>query len=277
MPALEEDDEEFRKRFRDFLAEHHPGRPPREGDAKLAWTREWLAFLYDSGFAGPSWPAEFGGMDLSFSKQVIYHEEYARSHAPRPLGTGLGIVAPTIIKYGTPDQKKRWLKPMLRGEKIWVQGYSEPGAGSDLPSLTTSARREGEVYIVNGQKVWTTQGSSGDIIFALVRTGTRESRQAGISYLIIDAHAPGVDVRPLRDLTGGHAFSEVFFNDVRVPIADRIGDENGGWPLVRTSLGHERPTTVGFSTSSSTCFASVVVLLTRWCATSLPGSKSRCA
>ena len=236
----DDSDELFRERLRAFLEENHPGRGPKHPKERIEWQRAWQATMFDHGFAGPSWPAEYGGMDLPFSQQVIYHEEVTRARVPRPLGTGQGIVAPTIVKYGSEDQKRRWLAPMLRGDKIWVQGYSEPGSGSDLPSLTTSARRDGEEYVVNGQKVWTTQGALADVIFALVRTGSRESRQNGITYLVIDAHAPGVEIRPLQDMTGGHAFSEIYFNDVRVPVSDRIGEENEGWPLVRTSLGHER-------------------------------------
>jgi alkylation response protein AidB-like acyl-CoA dehydrogenase len=235
-----EPDDAFRARLREFFTAHHPGRPPKDPRERLAWTKTWLATLFDRGYAGPGWPAEFGGMDLSFARQVIYHEEFARARLPGPLGTGLGIAAPTIIKYGTPEQRQRWLAPMLRGDTIWAQGYSEPEAGSDLPSLRTTAVREGAEYIVNGQKVWTSHAAGADIFFTLVRTGTRESRQNGITYLVIDAHAPGVQVRPLRDLTGGHPFAEVFFDDVRVPAGNRIGEENGGWPLARTSLGHER-------------------------------------
>jgi alkylation response protein AidB-like acyl-CoA dehydrogenase len=228
-------DEEFRARLRDFLASHHPGRPPKDPRARLAWTKAWLATLFDNGYAGPGWPREFGGMELSFARQVIYHEEVARARVPGPLGTGLGIAAPTIIRYGTQEQKQRWLAPMLRGDTVWAQGYSEPEAGSDLPSLRTTARREGEDYVVNGQKVWTSHAADADIFFALVRTGTRESRQKGITYLVIDARAPGVQVRPLRDLTGGHLFAEVFFDDVRVPAQMRIGEENDGWRLARTN------------------------------------------
>jgi alkylation response protein AidB-like acyl-CoA dehydrogenase len=235
-----ETDEEFRARLRSFLADHHPGRPPKDADERLAWNKAWLATLFDHAYAGPSWPREYGGMALPFARQVIYQEELARARVPGPLGTGLGIVAPTIIKFGTPEQKLRWLAPMLRGDKVWAQGYSEPDAGSDLPSLRTTARREGDHYVVNGQKVWTSHGPIADILFTLVRTGTQESRQRGITYLIIDAQAPGVEIRPLRDLTGGQLFAEVFFDDVRVPVGDRIGEENEGWPLVRTSLGHER-------------------------------------
>ena len=233
-------DRAFRAGLRQFLAGHHPGRPPKDPRERLAWTKAWLATLFDNGYAGPGWPREFGGMELSFAQQVIYHEEVARARVPGPLGTGVGIAAPTIIRYGTGEQKQRWLAPMLRGDKIWAQGYSEPEAGSDLPSLRTTARRDGGEYIVNGQKVWTSHAADADVFFTLVRTGTQESRQHGITYLVIDAHAPGVQVRPLRDLTGGHLFAEVFFDDVRVPVGDRIGEENDGWRLARTSLGHER-------------------------------------
>ncbi|MCX5190757.1 acyl-CoA dehydrogenase family protein [Streptomyces sp. NBC_00268] len=242
-----ETDERFRSRLRTFLTEHHPGRRPKDPAERLAWQKNWLRTLYDAGYAGPSWPREYGGMDLPFARQVGYQEEYARARVPGPLGTGLGIAAPTLIRYGTPEQKERFLRPMLRGDKVWAQGYSEPEAGSDLPALRTTARREGggpddpgAEYVVNGQKVWNSSADIADILFTLVRTGPPDSRQDGISYLLIDAHAPGVTVRPLRDLTGDAHFCEIFFDDVRVPVADRIGAENGGWPLVRTSLGHER-------------------------------------
>ncbi|MEW1826803.1 acyl-CoA dehydrogenase family protein [Streptomyces sp. NPDC088196] len=236
----DETDEQFRARLRAFLTEQHPGRRPKDPVERIAWQKKWLATLYDSGYAGPSWPRAYGGMDLSFARQVIYQEEYARARVPGPLGTGLGIAAPTLIKYGTPEQKEHHLRPMLRGDMVWAQGYSEPEAGSDLPALRTTARREGAEYVVNGQKVWNSSADIADIVFALVRTGPPDSRQDGISYLLIDAHAPGVTVRPLRDLTGDAHFCEIFLDDVRVPVANRIGEENGGWPLVRTSLGHER-------------------------------------
>ncbi|MEV7981791.1 acyl-CoA dehydrogenase family protein [Streptomyces sp. NPDC086519] len=242
-----ETDEQFRARLRAFLTEHHPGRRPEDRAERLAWHKRWLATLYDAGYAGPSWPRAYGGMDLPFTRQVVYQEEYARARVPGPLGTGLGIAAPTLVTYGTPEQKERFLRPMLRGDTVWAQGYSEPEAGSDLPALRTTARREGggpddpaAEYVVNGQKVWNSSADIADILFTLVRTGPPGSRQDGISYLLIDAHAPGVTVRPLRDLTGDAHFCEIFLDDVRVPVANRVGAENGGWPLVRTSLGHER-------------------------------------
>jgi alkylation response protein AidB-like acyl-CoA dehydrogenase len=239
QPAVETDDE-FRARLREWLTSHHPGRAPRDPAERLAWQKAWLAAIFDAGLAGPSWPREWGGMDLPFAQQVVYQEEIARARVPGHLGTGVGIAAPTIIKYGSEEQKARFLRPMLRGDSVWAQGYSEPEAGSDLPALRTTARRDGDEYVVNGQKVWNTQAEIADIIFTLVRTGAPESRQNGISYLLVDAHAPGVTVRPLRDLTGGADFAEIFFEDVRVPVANRIGEENDGWKLVRTSLGHER-------------------------------------
>jgi alkylation response protein AidB-like acyl-CoA dehydrogenase len=233
-------DEEFRAELRQFLEANHPGKPPRDKAERLAYQRAWSATLYDNGWAGPSWPRELGGMDLPFARQVVYQEEMARARVPKPAGTGLGIAAPTLIRYGTPEQKVHFLPPMLRGDSVWAQGYSEPEAGSDLPALRTTAVRDGDEYVVNGQKLWSTGAEGADVLFTLVRTGTLASRQDGISYLLIDLHSPGVTVRPLRDLTGGSSFAEVFLDDVRVPVFNRIGEENGGWPLVRTSLGHER-------------------------------------
>lgn len=230
----------FRDQVRAFLDQHGPGKRPRDPAERRAWQKQWMERLCDHGFAAPSWPKQFGGMDLPFELQVVYADEFAQARVPGPLGTGLGIVAPTIIRFGTPDQQERWLRPMLRGDKVWAQGFSEPGAGSDLPSLRTTARREGDHYVVNGQKVWTTKAVGADMLYALVRTGAPESRQDGISYLMIDLHAAGVTVRPLPDITGEAEFAEVFLDDVEVPVGDRLGPENGAWPLVRNSLGHER-------------------------------------
>jgi alkylation response protein AidB-like acyl-CoA dehydrogenase len=234
------EDETFREQLRAFLAEHHPGKPPKGAAERLAFQKAWAAMRFDNGWAGPSWPTEVGGMDLPFSRQVIYQEEMARARVPGHPGTGISMVGPTLIKYGSPEQRARYIKPMLRADEVWAQAFSEPEAGSDLPALRTTARRDGDNYVITGQKVWNTNAEKADMFFALVRTGTQESRQEGISYLLIDAHAPGVTVRPLRDMTGATHFCEIFFVDVVVPVANRVGEENGGWRIARTTLGHER-------------------------------------
>jgi alkylation response protein AidB-like acyl-CoA dehydrogenase len=232
--------DDFREDLRARFARHHPGSPPTAPADRLVWQRAYCATAVDHGLAGPSWPREYGGMDLTFEQQVIYAEEAARARVPRVPGTGVGIAGPTIIRYGTDDQKQRFLRPMLRADVIWAQGYSEPGAGSDLPSLRTTAVRDGDRYVVHGQKVWSSHADIADILFTLVRTGPPDSGREGITYLLIDAHAPGVTIRPLRDMTGATGFCEVFLDGVEVPVEQRIGEENGGWHVARTSLGHER-------------------------------------
>ncbi len=231
--------DEFRCRLQRFLADHHPGPRPKGRAEATAWQKAWSATLVDHGCAGPSWPEAYGGMDLPFALQVVYAEEMGRAHVPGPPGTGVGIAGPTIIRYATEDQKTRWLPPMLRADEVWAQGYSEPDAGSDLPSLRTSAVRRGDVYVLNGEKVWSSVADIADVLFCLVRTGPGE-REKGISYLLVEARSPGIEIRPIRDLTGGADFCSITFTDVEVPVAHRVGAEGGGWPIARTSLGHER-------------------------------------
>jgi alkylation response protein AidB-like acyl-CoA dehydrogenase len=233
-------EDEFREQLRARFAEHQPGKPPPGRAERLAWQRAWCATAVDHGLAAPSWPREYGGMDLSFDEQVVYAEEAARARVPGVPGTGVGIAGPTIIRHGTEEQKQRFLRPMLRADVIWAQGYSEPEAGSDLPALRTTAVRDGDTYVVDGQKVWSSSADIADILFTLVRTGAPDSGRDGITYLLVDAHAPGVTVRPLRDMTGDRGFCEIFLDGVRVPVENRIGDENHGWSITRTSLGHER-------------------------------------
>jgi alkylation response protein AidB-like acyl-CoA dehydrogenase len=232
----------FREEVRAFLQANDPGPAPKDPAARLGWQRQWAALLVDAGFAAPSWPQRWGGMDLSLAEQVIYHEEFAKVRRPVHPGSGIFVVGPTIIKHGSDEQRERFLRAGLRGDIIWVQGFSEPEAGSDLPSLRTRAERVGDEYIVSGQKIWITNARNADWLFALVRTGSQDSRQHGISYLLIDMASPGVTVRPLRDMTGGSSFCEIFLDQVRVPVANRVGEENGGWKIARTSLGHERST-----------------------------------
>jgi alkylation response protein AidB-like acyl-CoA dehydrogenase len=232
----------FRQELRAFLAEHHPGRPPKDHADRLNFERDWAALLADAGWAAPAWPKEWGGMDLPAGLQLVYHEEMARARVPAHPSPNSFIVGPAILQYGTAAQKERFLRPIVRAEELWCQGFSEPGAGSDLAALTTRAVLDGDEYVVTGQKVWTSRATGAHWMFALVRTGPPGSRSDGITYLLIDMTSPGITVRPLRDMTGGAFFAEVFLDDVRVPVSQRVGDENGGWAIARTSLGHERST-----------------------------------
>jgi alkylation response protein AidB-like acyl-CoA dehydrogenase len=236
------DDDDFRGRLRSFLAEHHPGDPPRDRRERLAFDRSWAALMADSGYAGPAWPTEWGGMDLALSQQLIYHDEVARARVPVHPSPHAFMVGPTILAAGTEDQCRRFLRPTLRADILWAQGFSEPDAGSDLAALRTRAERDGDDYVVNGIKVWASRADYSDWLFTLVRTGTPESRQHGISYLLIDLASPGLAVLPLRDMTGGHRFTQITFTDVRVPVQNRVGAEDRGWPIARTTLGHERST-----------------------------------
>jgi alkylation response protein AidB-like acyl-CoA dehydrogenase len=236
-------DGDLRARLRAFLRDHHPGKPPRREDEQFEWRRAWARTLVEHGFAAPSWPRRWYGMALDLPQTVIYHEEMAAARAPGPPHVSVNMVGPTIIQHGTDEQRQRFLLPMLRADEIWCQGFSEPGAGSDLPSLRTRAVRDGDEYIVNGQKVWTTLAHRADWCFCLVRTGNEASRQRGISYLLADMRSPGLEVRPLKTMAGNTHFAELFFTDVRVPVANRVGAENDGWRVTRTTLGHERATT----------------------------------
>ena len=230
---------EWPTRLRDFL-DGHADRPPRGKAERLSWARAFHADLEEARLAAPGWPVEAGGMGLDLAGQIAYHREMTRRRAPKhPCGLSF-IVAPTLIKHGTREQRDRFLRPLLRADELWCQGFSEPGAGSDLTALTTRAVRDGDHYVVTGQKVWTSSADQADWMFALVRTGP--AGPEGISYLLIPMDAEGISVRPLRDISGGAHFAEVFLDEVRVPVANLVGEENGGWAIARTSLGHERAT-----------------------------------
>jgi alkylation response protein AidB-like acyl-CoA dehydrogenase len=239
--TLDDDAELLRQRLRSFLAENHPGKAPKGREERRAWAKAWSRLLAEKGYAGPAWPKAWGGMELSLAEQVAYHEEMTRANVP-PSAGGLRIIGPTILRFGTEEQHERYLPPMVTGDEEWCLGYSEPGAGSDLPSLRTRAVRDGDEYVVNGQKVWTSNSWMSDFMGALVRTGTDASRQHGITYLIIDMKSPGITIRPLKDMAGDVRFSEVFFDDVRVPASNAVGAENAGWKVARTALGYERST-----------------------------------
>src|SRR5215218_1947218 len=196
--------------------------------------------LNAAGLAVPNWPVEWGGQDWSALRRHIWHEEMQRACVPVPLAFNTAMVGPVIATFGSPQQKERFLPPTANLDIWWSQGFSEPDAGSDLASVRTSAVRDGEEYVVNGQKTWTTLGQYGDWIFCLVRTDPDAKKQRGISFLLVDMASPGVTVRPIELIDGGHEVNEVFFDDVRVPAGNLVGEVNRGWDYAKFLLGNER-------------------------------------
>ena len=212
--------------------------------------RRWHRILADKGWIAPSWPQEWGGTGWSVVQRYVFEEACGYAGAPPLVPFGLLMCAPVLLRFGTDVQKQRFLPRIYRGDDFWCQGYSEPGAGSDLASLRTTAERRGEHYVVNGQKTWTTLAHIADWIFCLVRTGaTTERKQEGISFLLIDMTTPGITVRPLILMDGGHEVNEVFFDDVHVPVANRVHEEDKGWTVAKYLLGHERMNTARIGTS----------------------------
>ena len=200
----------------------------------------WQRILNACGWAVTHWPVEWGGQDWTPAQRYIFQEEMALAHAPEGSPFNVNMIGPVIAKFGTQEQKERFLPRIANLDDWWCQGFSEPGAGSDLASLKTSAVRDGQDYVVNGQKIWTTQAQHADWMFALVRTDNTGRKQQGITFLLIDMQTPGITVRPIETIDGGHDANEVFFDDVRVPIANRIGEEGKGWDYAKNLLGNER-------------------------------------
>jgi alkylation response protein AidB-like acyl-CoA dehydrogenase len=208
---------------------------------RLGAIKEWRERVAKKGWIAPSWPAKYGGADMTVADQFVMNEEFAEQGVPSNVGGfGVMMIGPTIIEHGTEEQKQEHLGSILRGETIWCQGYSEPGAGSDLASLQTRGVRDGDDYVINGQKIWTTGAQFADMMYMLVRTDPDAPKHRGITYLLVNMKAPGVTVRPLTTLAGTQAFNEVFFEDVRVPVKNRIGEENRGWYVGTTTLDFER-------------------------------------
>lgn len=238
----------FRTELRSWLEANLPkDRPARRDRTDVDAARAWTRKLFDAGYAGLTWPKEFGGAGAPYTFQAIMLEEFARAEAPDHIGViGLGMAGPTIIAHGTAEQKTAHLSKILSGEEVWCQGFSEPGSGSDLGSLRTRAERDGDDFVVNGQKVWSSFAHIADYCILLVRTDPSAAKHKGITYLLADMRADGVEVRPLRQITGDPEFNEIFFNDVRVPASSVVGDVNGGWQVAMTTLLHERGT-LGFA------------------------------
>jgi alkylation response protein AidB-like acyl-CoA dehydrogenase len=234
------EDEAFRHTVREWFERNRPG-PLETHEEHRAWHRK----LYEAGFIGMGWPKEYGGQSARPMEQAIVGEEMARLGVPGGVnGLGIGFIGPTLIAHGNEEQKRRYVPKILTAEEIWCQLYSEPNAGSDLAGLRTQAVKEafedGDYYVVNGSKVWTSQAHLADFAVLLARTDPSVPKHKGISYFIFDMHAPGVEVRPLTQITGSAEFNEVFFTDVKVPAENLIGTEGQGWELAQTTLGYER-------------------------------------
>lgn len=232
----------FRSEVRTWLEANLPaglrGRTNRPPPAELM---PWYRTLSHKGWVAPHWPQHYGGMGATLNQQIIMAEELARLGAPQLPAQGLNHIGPILIEFGSEAQKAKHLPPIISGDVIWAQGYSEPGAGSDLASLATRATLEGDHFVVRGQKIWTTWGHHSDWMFALVRTDPQaQPRHAGISFLLLDLRSPGVRIRPIRTIAGDDEFSEVFFDDVVVPAENLVGKINDGWRIANALLGHER-------------------------------------
>lgn len=200
----------------------------------------WQRILHAQGWAAPDWPVEYGGTGWNEIQRYIWAEEYARAHAPGLSPMGLKMVAPVIMHYGSPEQKATLLPRILSGDDRWCQGYSEPGSGSDLASLKLRAVRDGDDYVLNGSKIWTTHAHFANRMFCLVRTSTEGRPQTGITFLLLEMNTPGITVSPIHTLAGEHEFNQVFFDDVRVPVSGRLGEENDGWTVAKHLLTFER-------------------------------------
>ena len=214
---------------------------PPSDDERFETLRAWQRRLYEAGWLGVDWPKEVGGQGLTALHQAAVLEELAGAGAPLPVGrTNLDTTGPTLVEWGTPEQKRRYLPKLLSGEEIWCQGFSEPGAGSDLAAVKTRAEREGDEFIVTGQKIWTSQAHRADMIMLLVRTDAAAPRYRNLSLLAVDMRTPGITIRPLRQMTGQAHFNEVFFDQVRVPVSALIGPVHDGWNVSMHTLSGER-------------------------------------
>ena len=239
-------EQQFRDELRAWLQANVP--PPWTGSNNeeekgeyFDFLRNWQKKVYEAGWAGLSWPKEYGGRGAALIEQAIFQEEWARAEAPPLINVlGLGLIGPTIIAVGSEEQKKRYLPKILSAEEIWCQGFSEPNAGSDVASLSTKATLDGDYFVVNGQKIWTSMAQLSDWCLLLVRTDPNAPKHKGITALLVDMHSPGVTVRPLRQMTGDSSFNEVFFDNMRVQVSNVLGEINKGWSTAIATLMNER-------------------------------------
>jgi alkylation response protein AidB-like acyl-CoA dehydrogenase len=243
---LSEPEKAFRDEVRTWLKANVPRKDgTAESDMKsfVESRRVWQKKLYEAGYVGITWPKEYGGRGAGFMQQLIFNDEMIQAQAPEPINViGLGMGGPVVISHGTEEQKKRYLAPLLSGEEIWCQGFSEPNAGSDLSGLQTRAEDKGDHYLVNGQKVWTTLAQVAKWCMLVTRERKEANPRDGLTYLLVDMESPGVEVRPLVQITGDAEFCEIFFKDVRVPKSQVLGDPGNGWAVAMTTLLHERGT-----------------------------------
>ena len=239
-----ESEQTFREEVQNFIRDNIPSTIKAKIDARKKLANEdyiaWHKILYGRGWVAPNWPIEFGGTGWTPLQCHIFDEEIGLAGIPRVMPFGVNMVGPVIMEFGTDAQKEYYLPRILSCEDVWCQGYSEPSSGSDLASLKTRAVRDGDQYVVNGSKIWTTSAHWADLIFCLVRTDTEVKNQEGISFLLINMHDPGIDVRPIITMDGGHEVNQVFFTDVRVPVTNLVGEENKGWTYAKFLLKHER-------------------------------------
>jgi alkylation response protein AidB-like acyl-CoA dehydrogenase len=246
---------EFRAGLRAWIEANLPEdkRGGRGGGQRFEdpFVREWSRRLHEGGYAGLTWPEEYGGAGAPYSFQAIFYEEMAAAQAPPHVGViGLGMAGPTIMAHGTEAQKARYLQPLLAADEIWCQGFSEPDAGSDLAAARTRAERRGDAYVVNGQKVWSSFAHIADFCILVTQSDPGAPRYRNLTYLIVDMRSRGIEVRPLRQITGEAEFNEIFFTDVEVPVENRLGDEGDGWNVAMTTLLHERGT-LGFALTAT--------------------------
>ncbi len=244
----------FQQEVRDWIQGAMPKEMARKAAAGASFTHEeqmdWHRILFEKGWIAPNWPKEVGGTGWDVAQRFLFNEEIVRANAPQLSPFGLSMVGPLLIQFGSDAQKQRFLPKILSGEEIWCQGYSEPNAGSDLASLQLRADKDGDDYVLNGQKTWTTYAQYADWIFVLARTGHDGKKQEGISFLLADVkNTPGITVKPFMTTGGDYAFSETWFKDARVPQSNRVGPEDGGWTMAKALLGHERTLIGGVSES----------------------------